>query len=121
MTTNPARLMTIAEAAASLHDAVTESALHRARRDGLLWAKKIGKRYFTTQAAIMEFLECPDTASPPASISATMSASGLSVTETPRNGQDLLLASVKRLKTHSLNTSQTGARKPAPVLQIHRN
>lgn len=115
------KLLTIAEAAALLNDAVTESALHKARREGKLWAKKIGKPFFTSQAALMEFLECPDTANRPGSISETTSGNGSSETAPPKNGQAIAAASVKRLKTHSLNTSQAADRKSASVLRIRGN
>lgn len=118
--TQRASLMTIAEAARSLHNAVTPSALHSARRNGQLWAKKIGKCYFTTEAAIMEFLECPDTASPPGSTSAAMSNSGSFETEAPKNGRALALASAERLKKLSRNTSRADNRQPAPVHHIHQ-
>ena len=112
--TGPA-LLTFEEAAARLHSAVTVSSLRRARVAGQLWAKKIGKRYFTTWAAITEFLQCPDPDCQPASTSARTSGNGLSATATPNSGQALALNSVARLKQLSRTTSQPESRPSAEV------
>lgn len=114
-------LLTFEEAAEQLHSAVTVSALRRARVEGKLWAKKIGKRYFTTWAAIEEFLECPDTDSLPASTTAATSGNGSSETAAPRSGQGMALASVARLKQHSRNISQPENRPSAEVRHIRGN
>lgn len=111
-------LLTFKEAAAHLHDKVTESALHAARKAGDLWAKKIGKRYFTTHAALMEYLQCPDTESPPASTGEPMKNNGSSVTAASRSGQDMALASVARLKQRSHITSQVESRPNAEARHI---
>ncbi|MDF3606217.1 hypothetical protein PE067_08775 [Paracoccus sp. DMF-8] len=115
--TDPA-LLTFEEAAGRLHGAVSASALRRARIAGKLWAKKLGKRYFTTWHAVLEFLECPDTESPPASISAPTNANGSFVTAAPSGGQDLAMASAERLKRHSLNTSRRENRPTAEARHI---
>lgn len=111
-------LLTIKEAADLLHHSVTESALHAARRAGDLWAKKIGKRYFTTRAALMEFLQCPDTQSLPDSTFAKMNDSGSFATAASRDGQDMALASVSRLKQLCKNTLPAESRPSAEVRPI---
>lgn len=116
-----AALLTFDEAAARLHSAVTVSALRRARLEGKLWAKKIGKRYFTTWPAVLEYLECPDPESPPASISAPMNANGSSAMAAPSGGLAMALASAERLKRHSLNTSHPANRQTAEVRPIRGN
>lgn len=106
------RLMTIEEAASELHNGIPATALHKARRNGKLWAKRIGKRFYTNEQALKEFLACPDTESPLASTSETTNSNGSFVTEAPRSGQDLALASLRRLKTHSPNTSRESKSQP---------
>ena len=98
------QLLTFEEAAALLHSKISVSTLQRARREGRLWAVKIGSRYYTTCHAVMEFVQCPGPENPPACISAKMNSNRSSGTETPRNGLDMALASASRLKQHSLNT-----------------
>lgn len=114
-------LLTFEEAAERLHSAVTVSALRRARVEGKLWAKKIGKRYFTTWSAVLEFLECPDTDSLPASTTAATSGNGSSGMAASRSGQGMALASVARLKQHSRNTLQLENRPTAEVRHIRGN
>lgn len=111
-------LLTIKEAADLLHHTVTESALHAARIAGDLWAKKIGKRYYTTQTALMEYLQCPDMQSLPASTSAKTNDNGSFVTAANNGGQDMALASASRLKQLCKNTSQAGNRPSAEVRPI---
>ncbi|WP_164887603.1 helix-turn-helix domain-containing protein [Paenirhodobacter populi] len=114
-------LLTIEEAAAELHRDIPRAALHKARREGRLWAVKIGKRFYTTRQALLEFLQCPVIENQPGCISAPTKSNGSSATETSRFGQDLALASAERLKRHSRNTSQPGDRKSAAVLPIRGN
>lgn len=121
MTADSFTLLTIKEAAELLHHSVTKSALHAARRSGELWAKKIGKRYFTTRPALMEYLQCPDTESQPASTGALMNDNGSFGTAAPKSGQDMALASVARLKQRSLNTSQAESRQTAEVRHFRGN
>lgn len=115
------QLLTIQEAAEELHSSVTPAALLRARREGRLWAKKIGKRYYTTRSAVMEFLECPDLESPRASTSDATSSNGSFETDPLNIGQDMALASVSRLKRHSQTSSQTERLRSAEVQPIRRS
>ncbi|KEP68539.1 hypothetical protein DL1_11330 [Thioclava dalianensis] len=114
-------MMTLAEAAAKVHSSVTVNTLRKARRDGRLWAVKVGRNYLTNRQAIEEFLQCPDNESPRASTSERMRGNGSSETETGCSGQALALASVERLKRHSLTTSPADSRKRGAVLPIRAN
>ncbi|MFV0302324.1 MAG: helix-turn-helix domain-containing protein [Paracoccus sp. (in: a-proteobacteria)] len=98
MANNAPELLTFEEAAALLHSAVKVSTLQRARRSDLLWAKKIGNRYFTTHQAVMEYLQCPEPENQPASISAKTKCNGSSATEAFSDGQGMLAASVRMLR-----------------------
>lgn len=115
------QLMTIKEAAEKLHSSVTASALHRARREQRLWAVKIGKFFYTTWPAVLEFLQCPDPESQHASTSAKTKSSGSFETERHSSGQDLALASAERLKRHSLTTSQAESHQSAVVRPIRQS
>lgn len=108
-------LLTLQEAAEAMHSTVKISTLYRARAEGKLWAKKIGSRYFTTTQAIKEFLQCPDPESPPASTTAKTNSIGSSAMAARNTGQDMALASAKRLKQRCKNTSQTENRPSAEV------
>lgn len=114
-------LLTIAEAAERLHSKVTVSALHAARAQGRLWAVKIGKLYFTTWPAVVEFLQCPATANLHASTSVETNGNTSYATAAPSYGQDMALASVQRLKQRSRNISQAENRQTAEVRHIRGN
>lgn len=116
-----AELLTFQEAAELLHSAIKVSTLQRARRDGLLWARKIGSRYFTTQQAVMDYLQCPDPKSPPASISARTSGNMSSGTGTSSDGQAVIAASAKMLKGLSRNTSRAADSPANPGRRIRQN
>lgn len=121
MPSSKPQLLTIQEAAEELHSSVTPAALLRARREGRLWAKKIGKRYYTTRTAVMEFLECPDPESPRASTSDETNSNGSFETDPLNTGQDMALASVSRLKRNSQPISQTESLLSAEVRPIRRS
>lgn len=115
MVNESAVLLTFEEAAARLHPAIKSSTLHLARRNGRLWAKKVGNRYFTSHTAVMDYLKCPDPESPPASISAKMNGNGSSGTGTHSDGQAVIAASVKMLKELSPNISPTAVSRSDPA------
>ena len=62
-------LLTVEEAAARIHPTFAVSTVRAAIRSGDLLAKRIGKRYFITEAELERFITCPSTARPPASTS----------------------------------------------------
>lgn len=114
-------LMTLAEAAQRLHAKVTVSSLREARKQGRLWAVKIGKRYFTTWPAVLEFLQCPAPENLPACSIEKTKDNGSSVMAPPCAGQDMALASASRLKRHCKNTLQTESHQTAMVQPIRGN
>ena len=91
-------LMTISEAASKLHSEVPVSTLHRARRQGKLWSTKIGKRFYTTEYALEEFIKWQGNVSQHGSTSEKMKSGGLYEMATSTSGQAMALASVNRLK-----------------------
>lgn len=119
--TRPHKLMTIKEAADVLHSSITDRSLHRARRDGRLWAKKIGNKYYTNMPALTEFLQCPDQGSPRGSTTAETNSNGSFGTEVSRSGQDMAMASTVRLRQHLRNTSQAESHPPAEVRHLRGN
>lgn len=100
-------LMTFEEAAGFLHSGVSVSTLRKARRDGRLWATKIGNRFYTHKQALGDYLQCQGTDNRPASTLEATNVNGLSATATLRSGQDVALNSVAKLKRLSQATSQT--------------
>lgn len=114
-------LMTIAEAAAFLHSSIPVSALHRARREGRLWATQVGKLFYTNEAALLEFLQCHGTDNRRGFISDPMNGNGSSVTERSKSGRDTVLNSVKRLRESLHNTSPINSQSGAAVLSIRRS
>lgn len=91
-------LLTVEQAAETLHETVTVASVRRAIRSGALPARKIGKRWYVTPEALERFASCPDRASPPASTSAPTPASGSFATGRSPSAQALAMASVHRLK-----------------------
>lgn len=114
-------LMTFAEAAAILHHGIKPSTLHKARRDGRLRAVHVGKNYYTTKQWLWEYLNCPDAENRPASISETTNSNGSFVTAASNGGQASALASLQKLKRHSLNMSQESKPPPGVALPIRGN
>lgn len=113
------RLMTLPEAAESLHGAISVEALRREVRRGNLRAAKYGtNRYFVTPEALEEFVHCQENASPPASTSAPTKGNGSSETAASRSGQDMARASVEKLKQLSRTTSPKEPCRSAAVLPI---
>lgn len=113
-----AKLLTMQEAAATLHRNLPASALHRARRNGLLKSYKIGHRYYTTMEAIEEFVECQGIESQPGCTSERMKSNGSSAMEKHSCGHALATASVERLKKRLQATSPTDDHQPGAVLPI---
>lgn len=110
------RLMTLEEAADTLHDTITVNTLRRAVREDRLRAAKYGtRRYYVTPEDLEDFVKCPASESPRASTSGLMKSNGSSGTETFRSGQDILKGSIERLKTRSPSTSP---QKPCPNGQV---
>lgn len=112
-----ARLLTVEQAAAELHETVTVATIRGAIRSGRLAATKIGRRYYVTDRDLEAFI-CRAAESLPVSTSEKMNGSGSSVTEPARCGRDMALASVERLKRRSGATSQAASLPPGEVLPI---
>ena len=104
------RLMTLEEAAATLHAAITVNTLRKAIRKGELDHVPLAGRYFVTSEFLERFLRCRARASRPASGSNEAKASGSSGTGQPTSGLDMALSSVERLRQPSKTTSPAGAR-----------
>ena len=115
------QLLTLEEAAAALHATISVSTLRAALRDGRLPRRKIGRRYFVTPAEIEEFLACPAPESLPGSTTARTSGSGSSAMAPGWSGQAAALASVKRLRALSANTSDPDLSPLGEVLPLHRS
>lgn len=109
-------LMTLEEAAESLHATVTVSALRAAVREGRLPRRKLGRRYYLYPGDL-EILLCQDESQPDSTSDATK-ASGSSETERDRSGLDMVTASLNKLKAHSVNTSRSNRRQSATVQHI---
>ncbi len=92
-----AHLMTVEEAAAALHATVPVPAIRAAIRAGQLRARRIGKRYYITAAALREFVECPAPESPLGSISAQTRMNGSFETRELTSGPINAARAVERL------------------------
>lgn len=53
-------LLNVEEAAEFLHRNVNKSSIYTAIHDGSLWAKQIGKSYYTTPEALENYIACQD-------------------------------------------------------------
>ena len=116
------RVMTLAEAAGTLHETITVNTLRRAVRDGRLRANKLGTpRYYVTPEALEEFVKCPADASPRASTSATMNNNGSSEMAPLRSGLDMAMSSMERLKARSGDTSKQKRFQQGQALPIREN
>ena len=111
-------LLTLEEAARVMHETITVSTLRAAIRAGRLPPRKIGRRYYLTEADIQGFIQCQGVESPPASITEPMRANGSSETAQSSGGQGIALASVERLKRRCRNTSPSESSPTAEVRQI---
>lgn len=112
------RLYTVEEAAEALHQSVRVRAIRDAIRDGRLTAQRIGRRYFVTETALRRFAQCPGKPPQRASTTEPTKLNGSSGKAPGKNGQDLALASVERLKKRSRTTSGAASRQSGAVLPI---
>lgn len=115
-------LMTLEEAAATLHKGFRVSTLRRAIHNGDLVAKKLGScRYYVSKQALKDFLTCHEEKARPVSSSAETNSNGSSETARSKSGQDLVSMSVAKLKQLSANTSpakRCGAGRGQPTREI---
>ena len=126
------RLLTLREAARFLHDTVTVRSLRRAgRRDGKLKIIEIGRKHFTTEAALADMLtastltprrQCPDRAKIPDSTSENVRDGeqfGSFSPQRVKSAQAAALMSAQRLRKRANNTSpNTTERREASIVPI---
>lgn len=105
--TNPHdTLLTLAEVCEhEFRGTITPSTLRAARDKGTLQVYRIGKRDFTTRAAVRQMVElCRVQAKAPAYISTRSASNGLSATARATSAQAALRMSVAKLKSNSRRT-----------------
>lgn len=97
-------LLNVDEAATFLHRDVSKRTIYSAISNGTLWAKRIGKSYYTTSEALENYTACQDQDYQRDCDKGKTTKRGSSMMEKNVSGRDMVRASMNRQKQSLKNT-----------------